>query len=88
MDKNTKQQLGIYNKFAVYRNDREDRPGYKHEGCEYFVLDMSHDPFAVPALRAYAQACQEDGYIALAGELRHKAYELEMKLKGDVPLSE
>jgi hypothetical protein len=80
MDAKTKKQLGIYNKYAVYRNDREDRPGYRHQGCEYFVLDMTHDPFAVPALRAYADACQKEGYLALAAELRSKAYELETKL--------
>jgi hypothetical protein len=80
VDAATKKALGIYNKYAVYRNDREDRPGYKHEGCEYFVLDMTHDPFAVPALRAYADACMKEGYIPLAGELRHKATELETKL--------
>jgi hypothetical protein len=82
-----KKELGIYNKYAVYRNDREDRPGYKHEGCEYFVLDMTHDPFAVPALRAYADACEKEGYLILAKELRHRANVLEvalgLKIHGD-----
>jgi len=26
--------------------------------CRYFVLDLEHDPFAVPALKAYAEACR------------------------------
>jgi hypothetical protein len=80
MKEEEKKQLGIYNKFAVYRNDREDRPGYKHEGCEYFVLDITHDPFAAPALRAYADACEKGGYVQLAKDLRNKAFQNENKL--------
>ena len=51
---------GLINKYAVRRRDGKDRQGDKHRNCRYFVLDVSHDPFAVPALRAYAEACKED----------------------------
>lgn len=34
---------GLYGKFAVQRMDGSDQPGGKHHGCEYFVLDLSHD---------------------------------------------
>lgn len=80
MDKAKEKQIGLYNKFTVYRNDREDRPGYKHEGCEYIVLDIMHDKNAPPAIRAYADAVERDGYAALAVDLRQKAAELEYRL--------
>jgi|GEM_PF-2808359 len=50
---------GFYGKYRVERSDREDRPGGRHHGCEYFVLDMTCDPAAVPAIEAYAVACRE-----------------------------
>lgn len=74
-EKNDKHLLGIYGKFTVTRNDGKSAPGEKHERCEYFVLDISHDPFAIPALKAYADACRES-YPALARDLdtmRHAA---------------
>jgi hypothetical protein len=40
----------------------------KHSACRYFVLDLDHDPFAAPALRAYAAACAAE-YPALAADL-------------------
>lgn len=49
----------LYNKFQVRRTDGRDAPGEKHDDCTYFVLDLTHDPFAVPAIRAYAEACRE-----------------------------
>lgn len=48
---------GLYRKFDVRRTDGSDATGEKHDGCEYFVLDLTHDPHAIPALCAYAQAC-------------------------------
>ena len=50
---------GIYQKFIVLRVDRRDEPGEKHEGCQYFVLDINHDPHAMPAIKKYAQACKK-----------------------------
>ncbi len=49
---------GLYGKFSISRTDGRDAPGEKHHGCAYFVLDITHDPAAIPALRAYAEACK------------------------------
>lgn len=59
---------GMYNKFSVLRTDGTDAPGKKHDGCQYFVLDVTHDPHAVPALRAYADSCRS-AYPLLARDL-------------------
>lgn len=71
--------VGIYRKFTVERADGSSRPGGKHERCEYFVLDWAHDPFAIPAARAYADAC-EAKYPALAEDLRVMASRAEQSL--------
>lgn len=49
--------VGIYNKYTVTRNDGTGAMGEKHDGCQYFVLDLNHDPYAKPAILAYAKAC-------------------------------
>jgi len=51
---------GLYDKFIVLRVDRRDAPGEKHHKCRYFVLDVDHDEYALPALKAYAKACKEE----------------------------
>ena len=51
------ESIGLYDKFNISRTDGRSEPGEKHHGCEYFVLDMTHDPHAVPALKAYAESC-------------------------------
>ena len=51
-------QVGVYNKYHIQRTDGRDVAGEKHESCAYFVLDLTHDPHAVPALRAYAESCR------------------------------
>ena len=63
---------GIYEKFWVSRTDGRSLPGEKHAECRYFVLDWKHDPFAVPAALAYADACEEE-YPELAADLRREA---------------
>jgi len=63
---------GIYRKFRVERMDGSSGPGGKHEACSYFVLDWKHDPFAVPAARAYAVACEGE-FPSLADNLRSRA---------------
>ena len=59
---------GLYGKFYVERTDGKSAPGEKHHGCEYYVLDLMHDKYAVPALRAYAEHCQAE-YPLLAAAL-------------------
>jgi hypothetical protein len=51
---------GLYQKFTVTRTDGRSNPGQKHEHCQYFVLDLTHDPYAVAALHAYVMACRKD----------------------------
>lgn len=64
-------QVGLYHKFNVERTDGSSAPGGKHHGNDYFVLDLTADKFAIPALRAYANACANT-YPALASDLRAK----------------
>jgi len=63
---------GLYNKFRVERVDGSSEPGGKHHGCEYFVLDLTHDKHARAALLAYAESCKEE-YPLLAADLFQKA---------------
>jgi hypothetical protein len=65
---NDKRQQGLIGKFKVTRVDGTDAPGAKHDGCRYFVLDVTHDPHAIPALKAYASSCRSE-YPALAADL-------------------
>lgn len=60
---------GLYRKYDVKRTDGSSEPGGKHEACSYFVLDLEHDEFAIPALKAYAKACAKE-YPALARNIR------------------
>lgn len=62
---------GLYDKFRVLRTDYSDQPGGKHHGCEYFVLDLTHDPHAWAALGAYAASCGPD-YPLLQRDLLQK----------------
>jgi hypothetical protein len=66
--KNADKTRGLYNKFSVYRTDGSSLPGSKHHGCEYFVLDLTHDKHAWAALDAYAVSCSEE-YPLLARDL-------------------
>jgi len=60
--------VGFYNKYTVIRNDGKSAVGEKHHNCVYFVLDMSCDEYARPALKAYAEACA-DKHPELAKDL-------------------
>jgi len=50
----------------VARVDGASVLGGKHHNCEYFVLDLDHDPHAIAAIRAYADSCGRNGYELLA----------------------
>ena len=63
-----KHECGLYQKFKVERTDGETHHGQKHFRCQYFVLDVTHDPHAIPALLAYALSCEND-YPNLANDL-------------------
>lgn len=74
-------ERGLYQKFKVERTDGQSSQGEKHDGCEYFVLDLTHDPFAAAALQAYAQACFGT-YPNLGSELSKKSWDMVVRLKG------
>jgi hypothetical protein len=61
-------EKGLYAKYAVTRLDGRSEPGCKHADCQYFVLDITHDPFAAAAVRAYATACKRQ-FPTLAHDL-------------------
>jgi len=69
-------------KYSVRRTDGKDLPGRTHDGCEYFVLDLTHDKYAREALRAYVRSCAMDGYNDLAVDL----YNLLTGLDSTLPL--
>lgn len=71
---------GLFTKFRVRRHDGNDRPHTKHYLCEYFVLDLTHDQHARPALRAYAESCRRDGYKKLADDLEARAARMDVAL--------
>lgn len=53
-----------------YRVERVDPTG-KHQHCFYFVLDTTHDKFWIPAMTAYANACESE-YPLLARDIRER----------------
>lgn len=67
-----KRRTGLYNKFEIRHTDGTDAPGLKHDGCEYFVLDATHDPHAKAALLAYAESCGNE-YPMLAWDVKKMA---------------
>lgn len=68
------EQQGLFRKYIVTRTDGSDKPGGKHENCEYFVLDVGHDKHAPAALLAYAKSCKAT-HPELAADLLDR-YEL------------
>lgn len=72
MSAKDRKTTGIYEKFKVERTDGKSASGEKHNGCEYFVLDLTHDVHAKAALLAYADSCEGD-YPVLASDLRDRA---------------
>ena len=60
--------VGIYPKFKVERLTSSSR-GINHDHCQYFVLDITHDPHALAAASAYADSCEAER-PNLAADLR------------------
>ena len=50
----------IYGKFNVSRTDGRDQPGGDKEDAQYFVLDLTHDPYAREAMMFYAFKCVDE----------------------------
>jgi hypothetical protein len=57
---------GLYSKYMV---ERINDPDGKHNDCDFFVLDLTHDPIARFAMNFYIQKCIDDGYSKLAADL-------------------
>ena len=74
--------IGLYRKFYIKRVDGRSGRSHKHYNCDYFVLDITHDPFAMPALRAYVNACRDE-YPLLAADLDAKISPENMGLEKD-----
>lgn len=66
IDARRRSPIGLTQKYVVHRRDG---PGKKHGTCTYFVLDWEHDPYALPAALAYADACEKE-LPRLAQDLR------------------
>jgi hypothetical protein len=66
----TEGERGLYSKYLVKRTDGQDTHYKdKHFACAYYVLDITHDKHALPALAAYANSCEKE-YPKLAEDLR------------------
>lgn len=76
MGNTDKKDRGLYQKFHVQREDGRDQKGETHFGCDYFVLDLTHDPFAMAALFAYAKECESE-FPQLAADIRMKLVSVE-----------
>ena len=74
-----KKAAGLQSRYEVRRLDGRDAPGEKHEDCRYFVLDLTHDPLARLAARAYATAAGGEGYFALRRDLHNLLDRIELK---------
>lgn len=70
---------GLYGKFHVSRRDGRDRPGGDREAAQYFVLDLTYDPYAIPALETYADRC-ETCYPQLSRDLRQQVKDRRQRL--------
>ncbi len=77
-------EQGLIHKFNVSRVDGRDAPGGDRHGARYFVLDLDHDPHAKPALRAYAESCEDD-YPQLAADLLAQIDRIELGAFVTVP---
>lgn len=68
-------ERGLYGKFKVERTDGRDvGPHAKHDGCDYFVLDLTHDPIAREAAVAYSREARRAGFSQLADDLWLKVH--------------
>jgi hypothetical protein len=66
----------LQQKYYVERIDERDRTGGDRVDSKYFVLDYIHDPYSLPALEAYAQACSKD-FPNLSAEIRALVQQLK-----------
>jgi len=68
---------GLYDKFTVRRTDGQSARGGKHHDCQYFVLDLTHDKHAWPALAGWRVRHEQP--ITYAGESGPSLYYFSSK---------
>lgn len=73
-----KQARGLFFKYYVQRIDGTDAEGGKHYDCEYFVLDLTHDPLARLAYASYAMRARIRGYKQLGDDMRATLHRLTL----------
>jgi len=52
--------LGLYNKYRIYVPATYEGDIHDYGLCEFFVLDLTHDPFAKNAFQAYIDSWKKD----------------------------
>lgn len=82
MSKTDDRTRGLYPKYSV--NRLSDKIG-KHNECEYFVLDLMHDKYAMYAIIAYANKCEQE-FPELAKDLMEKVEEWFQRRRQSSPL--
>lgn len=80
-------ERGLYDKFKVFRTDGGSAIGGKHHDCEYFVLDLDHDPYAAACIELYAKLCR-DKFPQLASDLEVRAGVSRLKVQESVAMGE
>jgi len=70
------EERGLYQKYIVQRTDGSSAPGGKHEQCDVFVLDLTHDRHAIAALEMYAESCADEFPNNLYDDLNDKLAKL------------
>lgn len=80
-ERDIKPDNGLERRYAV---KRLADPEGKHDGCDFFVLDLVHDRFAYNALAAYALACFAE-FPQPASDLHSRAQSMIATVEGVRP---
>lgn len=80
-----KREIGLYPKYHVERLDGRDARGGDREDARngYFVLDTVHDPIARQAYALYALIAEQEGFEAMARDMRHNLRVLGTHISGE-----
>lgn len=74
---------GLINKYCVTREDGRDVEGEKHDECQYFVLDLTHDPVARDCAVRYSRHIRRDD-----PELAQELYDLVLGIIKEIAADE
>lgn len=70
-------EKGLFDKYYIRRTDEQDAPGCRHDNCELFVMDITHDIHAQDAMLFYARQV-----AAIKPQLALDIMEKVMKARG------